>query len=111
WRGLEPGVPAGRVAWRLGTLVIERVLLGKPADVEGAQPGIEVARRDVQEARARTAAQVFVASPDREVDVERSDIDRHDTERVIDVEQNPRAPAMRHADEPLQVGKKLAGLE
>ena len=110
-RRFEPGVAARGEARRIGTRVGERRLLGEPAGVERAQAAVEMARRDVQEARARAAAQVLVAAADGEVDVERRDVDRKHAERMVDVEQHARAGGVRAGDDRRQVRQHLPGLE
>ncbi len=76
-----------------------------------ADAGVEMTGRDVEEARAGAAAQVLVAAAHREVDAERSDVDREHAERVIDVEQHPRAGRVRAGDDGRQLRHDLPGLE
>ncbi len=68
-------------------------------------------RMQIHEPGARSAAQILVAAANREIDVERADVDRQHAERMIDVEQHARAAGVRRTDKRRQPRQHLAGVE
>src|SRR5205823_14429561 len=60
----------------------------EPADIERAQICIKMDWMHVQKTCAGTAAQIFVAAADREVGVDRRDVDGEYAKGMVDVEQH-----------------------
>ncbi len=104
-RGFEPRVAARSESRRVGTPVAERVFFREPAGVERAL--VLVARMDVEPARTGTAPRVLVRPADREVGVERGEIERQHARMVIDIEQHACARGVRGADHIRNPGNDL----
>ena len=65
----------------------------------------------IQIARARPAAQVLVGASNRKIDIERHNIDRQDSQRVVNIEQDSRARIVSSTGERTQFGQHLTGVE